>query len=464
MKDFYSTEAYEKVKIFVYEKNLFPKGCKVCAAVSGGADSVFMLFSLLGLREELGLELSVCHFNHMLRKEADSEEWFVKDLANKFNLPFYSSKKEVKPFAEKHSISVEMAARQLRYRFFNTLLEEKKADLIATAHNLSDSVETFFINIERGSGIRGLSGIPAKKGSFARPLLVLTHKEIRDALDKLGIEYKTDLSNFSEIYKRNSVRKEILPALERVFGENIYKSFARLFSNLESANKTRDFLFEFFLKENGCLGDGFLKIELEVMKKLPQGVFEEIVLSAKEKLTGSTYGFNSVLLREIRRFVNSFSNLKSLFPDKTLYAAKDKEFFYLLTEKFFFPSQKTIEKEGSYSIPERGQRLIVKRVLGGEIAENHSYVIIDTKKIPFPYVYSQIDFGKDYILFNGKKVNDLNNFLKKRGLNLFERKTVFVLKKQTEILFIPSIAVNDRLKFSEFSENLIKVYIEHCLR
>ena len=153
MKDFYSHKTFLKAADFVKGKSLIKKGDKVIAAVSGGADSVFMLYSLLGLKGESGFDLSVCHFNHNLRKEADEEEAFVRDLAERFSLPFFCDRGNVEKYAKDKNLSTEMAARVLRHSFFKSLIAEGKGDLIALAHNLTDSIETFFLNIERGTGI-----------------------------------------------------------------------------------------------------------------------------------------------------------------------------------------------------------------------------------------------------------------------------------------------------------------------
>jgi len=194
---------------------LLKKGDRIAVGVSGGADSVALLCYLISVSDEYQLELVVCHLNHNLRgDESKRDEEFVRALAERFSLPFYLSSPDVSAYAKKFGLSTEEAGRQLRYQFFTNCAG--KNGLIATAHTLSDSAETLLFNIARGSGLRGLRGIPAKRGAVIRPLISCTREDIEEYLNTLGETYVTDSSNLTNDYTRNRIRHNVIPELTAI--------------------------------------------------------------------------------------------------------------------------------------------------------------------------------------------------------------------------------------------------------
>lgn len=194
---------------------------RVCAALSGGADSVSLLRALLTLSDELGVDVSACHLNHGLRgEESDADERFCRDLCQKLNVPFYSKKTDVADLVQKHE-STEEAARRVRYAFFEEAME-RFGGVLATAHNANDNAETVLLNLTRGTGLSGLCGIPPARELGAtgkrviRPLLYVTRGEVERYLGELGQDYVTDRTNLSEDYTRNKLRHRVLPQLEDI--------------------------------------------------------------------------------------------------------------------------------------------------------------------------------------------------------------------------------------------------------
>ncbi len=198
-------------------------------AVSGGADSVALLRALLELRNELGVVLSIAHFNHRIRgAEADTDEQFTKDLAEQFGLEFHSGSADVPQYAQEHKLSLETAARDLRYEWFVSLVQQGKVVKIATAHNLDDQAETVLMRVVRGAGTRGLAGIaPSQQEKcLIRPLLSVTRKEIESYLADLHQSWREDSSNRDLAHARNRIRHELLPLLERNYNPNIRQTLA----------------------------------------------------------------------------------------------------------------------------------------------------------------------------------------------------------------------------------------------
>ncbi len=217
-------------------QGLFKAGNRVGVAVSGGADSVALLRLLLELRKELGLVLSVTHFNHKLRgAEAERDETFVEELARKFHLEFLCERGDVARQAATQSTGIEAAARAMRYEFFRSLLSEGKLDRVATAHTLDDQAETVLLRIGRGAGTRGLAGIyprlsvPGPQSSDAaiiRPLLGIRRPELEKYLRQIGQSWREDKSNRDLRFTRNRVRHGVLPRLERALNPSVRESLA----------------------------------------------------------------------------------------------------------------------------------------------------------------------------------------------------------------------------------------------
>ncbi len=204
-------------RIFEYcEKyHMFEKGDGVVLGVSGGADSVCLLFALLALQEKWGLHLHVVHVNHGIRTDAAEDAAYVKQLCEERGIPFYLYEVSVEELARKKGCSTEEAGRQVRYEAFAQVMQERNLQKIAVAHNRNDRAETMLFHLFRGTGLTGLAGIRSKREQIIRPLLCLDRAEIEDFLQERGIAYRHDSTNDSDDYTRNKIRHHILPYAEQ---------------------------------------------------------------------------------------------------------------------------------------------------------------------------------------------------------------------------------------------------------
>ena len=203
-----------KVYDFIKKNKMLSENDTVVCGLSGGADSVALLLALYELKEKLNITVESVHVNHCLRgAESDRDEMFCRELCKRLGIAFQAVSCDVKGFSVSENISTEEAARKLRYKIFE---EHSKGKKLATAHNANDNLETVIHNLTRGTGVKGLAGIPVKRGNIIRPLLTVTRQEIEDFLKKRGQEYVTDSTNLTDDYTRNKIRHRVIPILNEL--------------------------------------------------------------------------------------------------------------------------------------------------------------------------------------------------------------------------------------------------------
>lgn len=216
----------KKVSEFIKEFHMIEPNDCVIAGVSGGADSVCLLFLLCSLREEMQFQLEVAHVNHKIRMEASVDEDFVRKLCQRLQVPFHLYSEDVQSYAQKKGISVEEAGREVRYAFFEQCLGERKGK-IAVAHNCNDQAETVLFHMFRGADLSGIRGMKPVRNHIIRPLLSCTREEIEEYLNEIKEEYCIDQTNLSDHYNRNKIRHHILPYAEEEVTRGAVKHISR---------------------------------------------------------------------------------------------------------------------------------------------------------------------------------------------------------------------------------------------
>jgi tRNA(Ile)-lysidine synthase len=299
----------DQLRQFVTEQRLFQPGDRVGVAVSGGADSVALLRAMLELQHELGLVLSVAHFHHQIRgAEADADQKFVSELADKFGLELHSGSGEAPAYAREHKISLETAARELRHRWFAQLVTQGQVDKIATAHTLDDQAETVLMRMVRGAGARGLAGISPRlpEKHLVRPLLQISRKEVEAYLRSLGQAWREDASNQDEAHTRNRVRHQLLPLLQKEFNPSIRQTLADLAEVARGEAEYWDVLLHGLMprlvqegkpsrsgRSSGTNDPETLALDLMAFQQQPLAVQRQVLQRTTERL-GSTLEFKHV--------------------------------------------------------------------------------------------------------------------------------------------------------------------------
>ena len=235
----------DNIRKAVADHNMLSEGDEVVTALSGGADSVSLLHSLCRLSSELGITVSACHVNHGLRgEEADSDMRFCQSLCEALGVKLHLLQTDVREFQQRHE-SIEETARRVRYEFFARVSEGKK---LATAHNENDSAETVLLNMLRGTGLKGLCGIPPVRGNIIRPLIYCSREEVERYCSDNGLAFVTDKTNLCDDYTRNKVRHNVLPELLKINGSFLDTS-ARMQRNLREDSDFLESLAEKALAE-----------------------------------------------------------------------------------------------------------------------------------------------------------------------------------------------------------------------
>lgn len=326
-----SNYVLDNVKQTILDKKLIQDGDKIIVAVSGGPDSVTLLHILYNLRNEfkekynIAYDLSVAHVNHMLREEAEEEKIYVESLCKEYNINFNYLKVDINKEAKKLKMSHEMAGREKRYEFFYSLLKKEAANKIAIAHNFDDNIETILLNIIRGTGLKGLTGMEYISKELIRPLLNVKKCDILLYTKLNNIKVYFDKTNNENIYLRNKIRNMLIPELKDEYNSNIMQNIFRMsqivkvdddFLNLytykiyeksiiESGNNYIIFNFEELLKEHTAIINRFVRKLLEDLDKLNgiQNVnIEEISRLMKNNIRGKRYikagSFEIVILKK----------------------------------------------------------------------------------------------------------------------------------------------------------------------
>lgn len=279
----------KKIAEFIDQEKLFTREDKILVTLSGGADSVALLRLLLAM----GYTCEAAHCNFHLRgDESVRDEMFVRELCLQLEVPLHVQHFQTTEEAEKRHISIEMAARELRYAWFEQLRLQQGANVIAVAHHKDDSVETLLLNLIRGTGINGLLGIRPKNGNIVRPLLCLDRKEITEYLQEIGQSYVTDSTNLQDEYTRNKIRLNLLPLMQEI-NPSVKESLLRTAEHLNDAA---------LLYKKG-IEEGKQKVQTE------QGILISVLLqeSAPETLLFeilSPLGFNSAQIKDIFTSLN----------------------------------------------------------------------------------------------------------------------------------------------------------------
>ncbi len=424
-----------KVAQYIDRENLFSLDDKILVALSGGADSV----ALLRLLVDMGYSCEAAHCNFHLRgEESDRDENFVRDLCSALSVPLLVQHFDTVRVAGERHISIEMAARDLRYAWFENLRHERHAAVIAVAHHQDDSVETFLLNLLRGTGINGLLGMRPVNGFVVRPLLCVSRADILDYLERMGQEFVTDSTNLQDEYTRNQIRLNLLPLMQRINP-----------SVKDTIINTTLYLNEVYAVYKKGVEDGMERI------RTSQGVLIDALLRepAPEALLHELLyplGFNPAQIKDI--FYALHNQPGKQFVSKEWRVVKDRN--ELLIEKLTLADTATDVPHFRYAMEE------MERPKHFVVPKDKCVACLDASKVNYPLSFRRWKHGDVFVPFGMKGKKKVSDYLTDRKYSLLQKEQQWVLCCGEQIVWLVGERIDNRFRVDENTRKIVIIRID----
>ena len=445
-----------RVKKTLKKYKMLTQGEKVILGVSGGADSIAMLYALNEL-VDYGLELIVAHLNHGIRgDEAKGDAEFVKETAKSLRLTFVYGEVDTLSFKEESQLSLEDAARTLRYKFFDQVLNKHYATKIATAHTLDDQAETVLMRLLRGSGSRGLSGIPPVSNSIVRPLIDTSRSEIEEYLRSKGVEWVEDSTNESPEFLRNRIRQDLLVELES-YNPQIKETLSRTAEILRSEEGfiRREALkhFDDIFSPNKSELIGDLKYYRSVEKPLRFSLLRLTI----EKLNTSLKNISSTHIVSADDFLLSETASGEVeLPQGTVIVKGYDTFLVTRKSELELEFSYSIQSPGKWSFPEFS--VSIEYIKTDELAENdESVAYFDPETVSFPIEVRNFKPGDRFSPLGMTTSKKLQDYFTDIKLPKFLRSRVPIFISKDEIMWLGGIRLDNRFKVTDKKKEVLMI-------
>ena len=453
----------DRVRRFASVHELFVYGGKYIVALSGGADSVSLLFVLKHLERELGIGVEAAHCNFHLRgAESVRDEEFCKQLCERLSVPLHLIHFDTQAYADLHRVSIEMAARDLRYGYFENLRRDIEAQDICVAHHRDDSVETVLLNLVRGTGLRGLRGIQPRNGNIIRPLLSLSREDIVQYLGALGESYVIDSTNLHNDVKRNKIRLDVMPLLRELnpsVSQSIFESSLRV----GEALKVFDEAMKRSIADVTATSPSHhltispphhLVISVERLKQQPSPEYtlHEIL---------SSRGFTSAQIEQI------YGSLDTCSAGKII-ASDSHELAFDRGSLLVQPRTNVADAARSMRIPETGTYVFSNslkiKVAAEDCGDDYvpsraAYcVCLDASDIKFPLTLRHIEQGDRFVPFGMNGMKLVSDYLTDRKKNVFEKRAQLVVTDaQQRIVWLVGERTDNRFRISKETSKALRL-------
>jgi tRNA(Ile)-lysidine synthase len=445
--------------------NILQKGDKVIVACSGGPDSVVLLHLLNQIKGKYDLKLIVAHVNHELRgKESDEDERFVKRLAQKLKLSFHTGSFDVARIARKKKLSIEEAAREVRYEYLDRLAQRLKATKIALGHNADDQAETVLMRLIRGTGALGLTGMSIVRGKIIRPLLQIKREEIEEFLKVQNLDSRIDSSNLRQDYLRNRIRLELLPHLKRNYNPKIIDALNRTASILSAQE---NYLEKETLKEFGKVAKAQKeKISLDLDKLFSYDIFlqREMFRLVFERLGGGRFKASFNLVERVLSLAKQKKAGRRVFLNKDVLAeisARHLNFYKVKkTEKdqpLIFPG---IVESRRFGIRLDSEIVKRKNLKEKPYSKDEMTAFLDWDELKPPFILRNPRAGDRFSPLGMEGTRSLKDFLTDLKIPRYEKERALVLTSSGRIVWVLGFRIGDEFKVRKTTENILKIEAE----
>jgi tRNA(Ile)-lysidine synthase len=407
---------------------------KIILAVSGGIDSIVML----DLFVKAGFKIVVAHMNFQLRAtESDGDESFVRDRCERLGVPFHGRVVETNNYAMQHKVSIQMAARQLRYEWFDELIGSGHGDVLATAHHLNDNIETILLTLIRGGGPESLTGIPLVNGHVIRPLMFATRHEIEAYAAVEKLVWREDQSNQSPDYQRNFVRHKVLP-LMREINPSLEDAWQRSIDKAYGHQEMLNIAVGEWKRQNTNEAGGRMLFSKEALSRMQYPM--ALLLMMLEP-----YGFNYGQCRDILDALHSQPGATFLTSSHQLVVDREQLILALLPVRLHSVN---IAK-GDDTSAMGPFRLTIGERSGNAIETDPATAVLDKDKVSFPLQWRTWKEGDYFFPLGMKGKKKVSDFLIDLKLSLPEKEAVTVIESANEIVWLPGLRIDDRFKVSD---------------
>ncbi len=428
---------------YISESKMPEPGCSILLAVSGGIDSMVMADLFLKADYKTG----IAHCNFSLRgKASDFDEKLVKNYATANNIPFFSIRFKTKEYAIKKGISVQMAARELRYEWFEKIRIENGYNYIAVAHNLNDNIETLLINLARGTGITGLAGIRPVSVNIIRPLLFATRADIEDYCKKNKIKYREDSSNAETKYTRNRIRHIIIPELKKI-NPSIEKTLGETIIRLRETDDLLSGVINGIRNTLSVCEEGKISYYVEKLKNYLQ---ENIVLFEIFRpygLSGSQTGdLKDVIIGKTGGQL--FTSTHRIVKNRNMVVVSPIE--KMTNPVYIIPSIEELK-----GIPFISSATSVKISSGFALTDNKLTAFIDENEVEYPVIIRKWQNGDFFYPLGMKTKKKVSDFLIDIKKSLTEKERIYVLESGGKIAWVIGERIDDRFRIKPSSKKAL---------
>lgn len=443
----------KKVEEYIRANNLFAKNDLLLLAISGGIDSV----ALLHMLAQLGYQMILAHCNFKLRgAESEEDERFVRQEAGSLNIPVMVRCFDTISYARDNKVSIQVAAREQRYQWFNELLDqtfpflsgEKKPSVIVTAHHADDNVETVIFNFFRGAGIHGIRGILPKQGKIVRPLLDIRKEEIRNYCTAKQLHWREDQSNQDVKYTRNFIRNQLIPLAETIIPslkDNIINSTKRFLEIEHIYNRSMHKICVGLQEKKGE------ELHIPVLKLLKQEALQSVVYTLFKP-----FGFGTAQIPEIISLLHADTG--RYLVSSTHRVLRNRKWL-IISPVFLTTIQHIVVGEEESAVSWEAGSIQLQRIVASTLSiENNSQIaLLDAKKIRFPLLIRKWKAGDYFYPLGMQKKKKLSRFFIDRKLAISEKEKVWIIESNKKIIWIIGQRIDDRFKLSANSTEVLKI-------